>query len=120
MKGPELLHEAVLAEIESLEGEVLKSLLPLYFEGAAERMTELSGAIGRGDTLTVGQTAHELNGSSGSLGASHVSHIASELEATANAGDLTVADELLDRLRSAIDDTKKAFRSRLAESGRQA
>jgi HPt (histidine-containing phosphotransfer) domain-containing protein len=100
----------VIAELESLEGVVLTDLLSLYFDEAAGHMSELRGAIGRGETLTVAQTAHKLKGSSRTLGATHVSHIASELEATAKAGDLDVADELLDRLRSGLDETWRAFR----------
>jgi HPt (histidine-containing phosphotransfer) domain-containing protein len=111
---PALLDEAVIAELDNLEGVVLTDLVSLYFDEATERMSELSGAIGRGETLTVGQTAHKLKGSSSTLGAAQVSHLASELETTANAGDLTVADELLDRLRNGLDETRKAFRGRVA------
>jgi CheY-like chemotaxis protein/HPt (histidine-containing phosphotransfer) domain-containing protein len=111
-----LLHEAVIAGLEHLEGDVLTDLLAVYFDEAAGQISELSGAIGRGETLTVGQTAHKLGGSSGTLGAVRVSHIASELEATAKAGDLIAADDLLDRLRGAFEDTKEAFRTRMVES----
>jgi CheY-like chemotaxis protein/HPt (histidine-containing phosphotransfer) domain-containing protein len=115
--SPELLHEAVIAGLlEHLEGDVLPDLLTLYFDEAAVQISELNGAVGRGETLTVSHTAHRLGGSSGTLGASRVSHIASELEAMAKAGDLTAADAVLDRLGSAFHDTKKAFRTRMVES----
>ncbi|MEA2427283.1 MAG: Hpt domain [Thermoleophilaceae bacterium] len=112
---PELLGEAVIAEIEGLEGVVLSSLLSLYFDGAASDLTDISGAIGRGETLTVSRTAHKLKGGSSTIGAARVSHIASQLEASAKAGDLTVAHELLDSLRCGLDETREAFRSRAAE-----
>jgi HPt (histidine-containing phosphotransfer) domain-containing protein len=114
--GPELLDEVVIAEIESLDGVALTNLLTLYFDEAARHVSELGAAIGRGEALTVGQRAHKLKGGSATIGAAHVSHIASELEATAKAADLTVADELLDRLRSGLDETRNAFRSRVAAS----
>jgi two-component system sensor histidine kinase/response regulator len=117
-RTPELLHEAVIGGLEHLEGDVFADLLAVYFDEAARQMSELTDAIGRGETLTVGQTAHKLGGSSGTLGAKRVSQIASELEATANAGDLTTADDLLDRLRGAFGDTKKAFRTRMVETSK--
>jgi HPt (histidine-containing phosphotransfer) domain-containing protein len=112
--GSELLQEAVVAELEALEGEVLPDLLSLYFDEAAGHMSELSDATGRGQAVCVGRTAHKLKGSSRTLGAAHVSHIASDLEATARAGDLTVADGLLDWLRGGLAHTQNAFDSRAA------
>lgn len=104
--------EAVIAELESLEGDVLSDLLSLYFEEAAGQVSELSDAIGRGDAQAVGRTAHKLLGSSSTLGAAHVSRVVSELETAAKAGSLGAAGELVGRLRSALDDTRSAFRSR--------
>ena len=60
----ELLDEAVISELEQLEGDVLTELVPLYFDQATELISELSGAIVGGQTLIVGRTAHKLNGSS--------------------------------------------------------
>jgi HPt (histidine-containing phosphotransfer) domain-containing protein len=114
--SPELLREAAIAELEKLEGDVLTNLLSLYFEEAVGQVSELSDAIRRSDTLAVGQTAHKLMGSSLTLGAAHVSRIAFELETAANAGDLTVAEELLNELRTGLDETRHAFRIRVAES----
>jgi PAS domain S-box-containing protein len=111
-----LLHEAVIVGLEELDGDVLPGLVSLYFDEAASRVAELSGAIDRGETLTVSQTAHKLKGSSAALGATHVVRVASELEATARGGDLTVAGGLLDRLRSGLDETRNAFDGRVATS----
>jgi HPt (histidine-containing phosphotransfer) domain-containing protein len=108
-----LLNESVIAELEDLDGEVLTSLLSLFFDSADGQVIELSGAVGRGETLAVCQTAHKLKGGSSTIGAAHVSQIAYQLEASATAGDLTVADDLLDRLRSGLDETREAFRGRV-------
>ncbi len=116
--GPELLHETVIAELEGLDGEVLPALLTLYFDEAASSITELAGAISGGQPLTVAQSAHKLNGSSSALGAQHVATLAAELQATATANDLSGADQLLDRLRAGIDETRKAFRSRTPQPRR--
>ena len=112
--GPVLLHETVVAELESFAGDLLPDLVSLYFDEAPALVSALDGAIDRGETLSASQTAHKLKGSSSTLGAAHVSGIASELEATAKAGDLPAAHELLDDLRAALDETHDAFRMRLA------
>jgi HPt (histidine-containing phosphotransfer) domain-containing protein len=111
-----LLDEALIVELENLGGDVLTNLLPMYFDEAADQVSELSGAIVRGEAPTVAQAAHKLRGGSSAIGAAHVSQIASELEATATAGDLTAADQLLDQLRSGLDETSKAFRGRAAQA----
>ena len=112
MRG--LLNEAVIAELESVEGVVLADQLSQYFKDAAAHVIELNGAIGRAETLRVGRTAHKLKGSSRTLGAVRIAHLASDLEAMAAARDLVVADKLLDKLRTGLDETREAFRKRAA------
>jgi CheY-like chemotaxis protein/HPt (histidine-containing phosphotransfer) domain-containing protein len=107
--GAELLNEVVTAELEGLDDELLTSLLSLYFEEAVRQLSELTQAISRSDTLSVAATAHKLKGASLTLGATHVSRIAAELESAAKTGDLTAASELLDALRTGVDHTREAF-----------
>jgi HPt (histidine-containing phosphotransfer) domain-containing protein len=111
---PELLHEAAIAEFESLEGDLLADLLAMYFDQAAGLMTELTSAVGRGHAPAVRRAAHNLKGSSRTLGATRVGDVASDLEAAALDGDLSVAGELLDSLRSGLHETENALRSRAA------
>jgi len=112
--GPELLNDAVIADLEGLEGDLLPELLALYFDQAAEHLSELDEAIAGGAVETVRQTGHKLKGSSLTLGAAHVSAIAAELEAIAKAGGLDGAAAVLERLRGALEVTAEAFRSRRA------
>jgi HPt (histidine-containing phosphotransfer) domain-containing protein len=112
--GPGLLHEASIAELESLGGEVLTDLLALFFQQAAGLVSEIGRAADGADAAAVRQAAHKLKGSSRTLGAARVADLASELEAAALTGDLTVAGDLLDSLRRGLDETSKAFRSRMA------
>jgi HPt (histidine-containing phosphotransfer) domain-containing protein len=110
----ELLHEAVVVELEDLGDEVLTTLVSLYFDEAAGQVSELRAALGRGEVLAVCRTAHKLKGGSATLGAAQVLHIAGRLETATEAGDLTLAEELVDRLHDALDETRAAFHSRLA------
>jgi HPt (histidine-containing phosphotransfer) domain-containing protein len=107
-----LLDEIVVAGLESLDGDLLAELVPHYCEQATAQISELADAANRCDTTAVARTAHKLKGSSVTLGAALVAQIASELDATAQAGDLRFVDRALERLRIALDETREAFRSR--------
>jgi len=114
--GRELLDQALVAELEQLGGEVLSNAVRVYADQATGQLSELTIAIGRGETLTVAKAAHKLKGASRTLGATQLANIASELEATAKAGDLSAADELLDGLRSGLDETMKALDGRVGST----
>jgi len=109
-----LLHEAVIAELETLDPELLTSVLTLYFDQAAGHLSTMQGAAARGDDISVARTAHQLKGTSATVGATLVSHLASELEVAAKTGDLSTADALVDRMRSALAATGTAFSERSA------
>ncbi len=111
----EVLDQAVVAELDTLESGLLTSLLSMYFDEADARVSELAGAIGRNETLIVRQAAHKLKGASCTLGARRISKIASELEDAAAGGDLAAAPELLSRLCSGLEDTREALGSRVAD-----
>jgi len=110
-----VLDDAVIADLENLDGAVLAGLVALYLDEAAGRLSELAGAVDRGDMPMVAQMAHTLRGNSSTLGAAHVARVTAELETTANAGDLSSAAGLLDTLRGALEDTSTAFRGRATE-----
>jgi two-component system sensor histidine kinase/response regulator len=111
----ELLDEAIVVELEGLDGDVLPDLVTLYFDDAAGRVADLGDAVGRADTEAVARIAHTLRGSSSTLGAAHVAHITSKLETAAKDGDLAPAAALLETLHRALEKTRKAFRDRTAE-----
>jgi PAS domain S-box-containing protein len=112
---PQVLDEAIVLELEALDGDVLADLVALYFDDAAERVANLAEAVAGADAGAVARMAHTLRGSSSTLGAAQVAHIASELEQAAKAGGLAPAGALLDALRGALESTRKAFHDRAAE-----
>jgi HPt (histidine-containing phosphotransfer) domain-containing protein len=111
---PQLLDEAVVGELESLDRDLLTNLLSMYFDRSAGEISAIGGAIGRGEMISVAQAAHKIRGSSVTLGAVRVALILADLEASAKAADLTAAHALLDTLHGAFGDTREAFRSRAA------
>jgi PAS domain S-box-containing protein len=112
-EASEVLDEAVVSDLEALDGEVLTDLVPLYLDEAASHMTDMSVAINRGDTLIVGRAAHKLKGSSCTIGAARVSRIASEVETAVTVGDLAAAGSLVDQLSTDLDGTRQAFQTRM-------
>jgi two-component system, sensor histidine kinase and response regulator len=111
----QVLEDAIVIELEALDGDVLADLVALYFDDAAQRAADLADAVTRADADAVARMAHTLRGSSATLGAAHVARIASELERTAKAGDLAPCPALLEALHGALETTRKAFRERTAE-----
>nr|MBA2517535.1 PAS domain S-box protein [Solirubrobacterales bacterium] len=103
--GPALIDEAVIAEL-GLEGEGLAELVALFVDQAATQVVELSGAISHGEAPTVARIAHQLKGSSATLGAVRVASVASELEQAAKTEQLSAAPELLGRLRRGLAETR--------------
>lgn len=110
--APGLLSEEIIDELDELAGETLGSLVALYFDEAHRQLSEIAGAIGRGAAPAVRETAHQLKGSSGTMGAAHVAQLAAQLEMSARAGDLAAAGALLLRLRTALPQTGQAYRDR--------
>ena len=123
-RSNEVLDEEVVAELDTLDGTMLTELVRVYFDQAAEQMSDLSVAAGLRDAAAVVEAAHKLKGSSCVLGVANVSLVAGELESMvsrfglARSGNLTSVDSLLVRLGTGLDDAKEAFRTRAPASSR--
>ena len=79
-------------------------------------MSELGDAVSSAEAVTVGKAAHQLKGSSLTIGAVYVARVAADLEVAAAAGKLAAAGPLLAHLRSALEETAEAFRHRVQPS----
>ena len=114
-----VLDEAVISDIESLDGDVLPELISLYFGQTASQLADLRRALGQAEAPVLAKAAHKLKGGSATIGAARVSDIARDLEAHATAGDLSDAEALLHRLENALEETQRAFGDRLAAMGKK-
>lgn len=82
-------------------------------------MSKLTAAVTRGDVIEAGEVAHKLGGSSGTLGAARVSHLASQLEVMAATGHLSTGGGLLEALRRDLAGSRTAFAERARRFGRR-
>jgi HPt (histidine-containing phosphotransfer) domain-containing protein len=98
----------MIAEL-AFDGSGQAELFAMYFDHAAVSASALAGAVAAGDAPVIATRAHELKGASAMIGASRVAGYASELEASAKAGDLDPAPRLLDSLNSALAETITAL-----------
>ncbi|MGQ0600380.1 MAG: GAF domain-containing protein, partial [Anaerolineales bacterium] len=70
-------------------------ILEKYLTQIPETLEQLEAAVLELDAAQIGQIAHKLKGSSGSLGFNRVSALAASLEASAHSGELTNAKAIL-------------------------
>lgn len=114
---PNVLDEAVLAELEDLGEDLLAEIITIFFDAAPGQILAIDRAVERGEIATVVQVAHAVKGASVSVGASRVSGIAAELELMAQAGGLDGAPSLLARLRFSLQEASEALRRRVTQPG---
>jgi PAS domain S-box-containing protein len=110
----QLLDESTIADVESLGGGMLTTLVALYLGEVVANVDELAAAIDCHDMATVARTAHQIKGSSGTVGAACVAAIAARLEAAGDARDEPSAGALLKALRGGLDATRTALAGRVA------
>jgi len=91
-----------LAALRSLPQDELRDLLALSFDHVASLVVLLVRAVQLDDASTAATISHSLKGASLSIGAEGVSRIAAELEASARAGDLRRAGEMIAALQRAM------------------
>jgi CheY-like chemotaxis protein len=102
---------AGLRELAAATGEpaFLRDLVDQYLAQIPSLLTELQESARRGDMRTVGEVAHGLKGSSGTIGATLAALECAAVEAAARTG--RVGRERLDRLSSALDRAATALRA---------
>ena len=91
--------------------EVLQRVLGLYLGELPGRMDAIRQALEQQDARALRDAAHSLRGSSVTLGANLVAQICEQLELDAEAGKLSSAPGLLERLEPAAASTEAAFRA---------
>jgi len=95
LDGP-VLDERVVAGLRGLGQHFLDSLVPIFVDGAPQRLDDIADAVRAGDAVGLVEAAHILRGSAGNLGGVRVATVCGWLEDAAAAGswDRTAADLL--------------------------
>jgi signal transduction histidine kinase/DNA-binding response OmpR family regulator len=115
------LDQIMLARLLDLqeEGEpdILNELIELFLSDVPPQLAALREVVKAGEAHSVGRIAHTLKGSSGSMGATRMTTICSELEEVGASGDLSRTPELLERLEEEFGRVRIALEAKMARSG---
>jgi len=101
-------REGLLNRLRGQEG-VLRTMVGILDEEAADMLAALSLKVDEGDAAGVEQSAHKLAGALLTVGAERSAATARMLEAGGRAGDLPDAQRLRDNLRDDLRELRQAF-----------
>jgi PAS domain S-box-containing protein len=111
----EILDISVLASVFSFDDrgdrEAVEELINIYFEDAAQQLSQLEEKIEFGDAQGTRQIAHAMKGGSSSLGARRMAELSNELEHIACKGSLNGAKELLYSLKVEFESLRQVLTS---------
>jgi HPt (histidine-containing phosphotransfer) domain-containing protein len=113
---PELLDQALMSDLEARFGrEALAALVETYLEEATLRLRNMVDMAGRGDAAGLGQQAHDLTTSSGTIGIKSVYLLARDIEHACKSGQPAAALALAVRLPQVAGQCADALRARFPE-----
>ena len=94
----------------------IADLLEMALETGKKHRAALEQGLASGDALVVARAAHGIKGSAGTIGATDVYRLATELDASARTGDLDGARERVDAIGAAyarVAEEVRAYRAAL-------
>ena len=113
---PEAINAASLiipeAWMEGTDRRFLAELLEVYRETAAKNLAAMEDSIARSDSGRLATSAHDLQGSSATLGAAGLAALCREIAGAGRSGDFAGATRILTRIRGGLAQVEK----RLSES----
>ncbi|MGI8910065.1 MAG: response regulator [Rubrobacteraceae bacterium] len=115
------LDPGAIENLRDLGGpEMLAELTEMFVDNSGSEIHALKEAARRGDARFVEQTAHGLKGSSGSMGATGMEKICTELElqSAGASGDLTHVSGLIEGLEAEFGRVRPALEAEVARSGK--
>jgi CheY-like chemotaxis protein len=99
---------ALLARLGGREDR-LRHLIKVFLNESAKLLTETRDAIAAGDAPRLRRSAHSLKGAVGVFGVAGTTELTQRLEAVAQAGDLTRAEQLYPAVLAAVESLTKAL-----------
>jgi HPt (histidine-containing phosphotransfer) domain-containing protein len=109
------LDPDVLAGLRELgDPDLLSELTEMFFDDASSRLATLHEAVEGDDAQSLEHVAHALKGSSGSMGATRMAAICTELQDAGASGDLSRAPALLEQLEDEFGRVRPALEAETA------
>ncbi|MEA2900441.1 MAG: two-component system, sensor histidine kinase and response regulator [Actinomycetota bacterium] len=111
-----LLDDDLLEELREIDpdGGLLTRIVVSFLDGTPGHLVALRALVADGDAAAVRQAAHRLRGSSGNVGALHVTALLAELEEDSVKGRLDRAPDLLCDIERAFDQAAAVLVERCA------
>lgn len=112
-----VLDAAALRQLAELDpsgrGRLLERVLGAFNTSAARLRPQFDAARSKNDPVAIRYVAHTLKSSSAIIGASRLSQLCAQVEASAAAGRLDGLDDALDAMGQVLDQTLAAVKSML-------
>jgi HPt (histidine-containing phosphotransfer) domain-containing protein len=96
------------------EGDLLHSLIELFFKDFPEYIVSLSRVAADGESRQLREISHAAKGACGNIGVMQMFHTCNELEQLGKAGRINGAHELIDRLQKEFVSASDALKSCLS------
>lgn len=103
-----VLDLVALDDLKDMLSEALSEIIQSFLDGLADEVASVGRGLG-GDAAAVRAAAHSLKGSAGNLGAKALSHLASDMEKHALAGDLAACRALMPELEHGAAQARAAL-----------
>jgi len=112
----ELLDQALMRDLEVRFGrDAMAALVETYLQETEGRLPLIADILARGDAAALGQQAHDLTTSSGTIGIQAVYLIARDMEYACKSGQSAAAFALAGRLPRIAERCAEALRARFPE-----
>jgi HPt (histidine-containing phosphotransfer) domain-containing protein len=112
----ELLDQALMRELEDRFGrEAMAALVETYLQESENRLRQVPGLVAANDVAALGQQAHDLTTSAGTIGVKAVYLIARDIEYACKSGQPAAALALAGRLPRIAELCAAALRARFPE-----
>ena len=104
-----VIDPAVFGEMQDLMDDALPAFIETYLDNSPKLLEQIEQAVAEEDAESIFQSAHQLKGGSGSIGAMTVFQLAKEIEVIAKEGGLG------EPLGALFDELKSAYAAAAAE-----
>ena len=106
----------VRTDLEILGPKMLAEILDQFLDNAVEQEAAIGLAIDRDDAQALARAAHDLKGSSATVGAARMAKLCERIELPALQGSLEEADQRLHELKRELGRVSKFFRRHVISS----